>query len=226
MMLAVGFIAQAQQDIATNMVKPVAGSTITSGQAFDIDFYVKNVGPNAIAATDSIIWFPTVDGSLLSAGGQTLVLLVPPQAIPAGDSIFIQEQLTFGSGFNPTFEFCVTTLPLNFAETDTMNNTSCANVNFDAAISVGEFAMLPMKDNSFYSAGAYNVQIENISNVHANPTLNIYNIAGQLLKTASLEINNNRIDQSVELEGLPAGIYLMNTQSSQGTIHTQKVMIR
>ena len=222
-LISLAVTAQTMPDIEVTIMKPVANANLEAGTTFDYEIQIKNTGTTAITTTDSIINLPLWNGSTIGSGPSTVVWLELVSIAP-GASVTITHPLNLTGGTTGQMSFCGYAF-LFEEESDTTNNMSCNTTNWDARISVGEFELLKIEDNSFYNAGAYNVKLENAT-AYDNASLVVFNISGQEILVQELEMNNGKIDQRVELGNIPSGIYLMNIKSSAGMISTQKVMVR
>jgi len=128
-------VAFAQPNISVTLSSPAANSTINAGTQFNFDVVISNTGTVAVAATDSIIFAPVLNGSFLSSGGNPVIYL-EQQAIPVGSSITVTRPLNISGGASGQINFCSLTEiwgPLwNVAESDTTDNFPCNTVTYDA----------------------------------------------------------------------------------------------
>ncbi len=127
--------AQRKCDLQVTAVDP--SGTITSGVAFNMNVKVKNLGPDAVAAGDTLSIFLVVNGNLLSAGGGAYI----------GKTFYnttfaLNEEKTLSvlTGFALTgpqgsFPICGLSLLRNFSADSvrdlvSTNNLGCNTVNF------------------------------------------------------------------------------------------------
>lgn len=215
--LTLGFsvAALAQPNITVTLSNPVANSTITAGSQFTFDVLIANTGTVAVAATDSIIFAPVLNGSFLTSGGNPVIYL-DQQAIPVGGSVTVTRPLNISGGSSGQISFCalaeVWGPNWNVTESDTTDNLDCSTVTYNAnSVSTSEFTVVTPSDESYFANGTFFVRVENQSFVGAT-SLSVYSISGAEVYNVSLSNDGSSINEDVNLSGLNKGIYLVEVK--------------
>ena len=78
-----GVNAQRKCDLAPVLVSPGNDVIIKNGAPFDIIVNTKNLGPDAVKATDTIIYLPVLDGNYLNGGSGPLLAAYNNMSIAA-----------------------------------------------------------------------------------------------------------------------------------------------
>lgn len=208
-------------DISVTISSP--SGNIGAGIAFDYTVSVTNNGSSALTMTDTILNIPLFNGSPLQTSGGGIVGWYDMGSIAAGASQSFVHSLTIQGGSSGPIDICSFTYLLA-GESDSTNNEDCSTVTYDNALSIGDLEEASVKNNSFYSNGMFNVAVESAFG-HNNATVTIVNINGQTVATEAMDIHTGSIEGTMNVEHLAAGIYIVNIQSSNGIIATQKVMM-
>lgn len=208
-------------DISVAISSPTG--TIGAGIAFDYTITVTNNGSSALTMTDSIVNIPLFNGSPLGTSGGGVVGWYDMGNIAPGASQSFVHSLTIQGGASGPIDICTFTF-LTAGESDSTNNEDCSMVTYDNALSIGDLEEATVKNNSFYSNGLFNVAVESAFG-HNNATVTVVNINGQTVATEAMDINAGIIEGALNVEHLASGIYIVNIQSTNGIIATQKVMI-
>lgn len=218
--LGVSTIGFSQADVAVTLNSPAAGSTISSGTQFSIDFTVSNVGTEAIDANDSIIIYPKINGSYLPNPNNPNVALATytQQAIPAGSTGNVTFNFGLQGGQDATYDFCIEVLMrgagwTGVTEANTTDNEGCNTVNYvvSGGVGIGELRAISAVDESYYANGIYHVRMKYQSLVGAT-SLSVYSISGAEVYNVSLSNDGSSIDEDVNLSGLKKGIYLVEVK--------------
>lgn len=116
MMLAVGAFAQRTINFEVTLASPSASTVITPSTQFTIDAVIKNLGPDALVATDSTLYFLSLSGTILPING---------------GAYWNRWGKTLN--VNDTFHVTFSGLTLNYNQTVDSNRTLCFNAlpNFD-----------------------------------------------------------------------------------------------
>lgn len=207
----------AQSDISIVFNTPMEGSTITSGEAFNLNFEVVNAGSNNVFAGDTIFLAYSIGNQIVEGSARYLTLTEDLAPNGASGNIGSEDtSLTF-SGLEGNAEFCLVVVygPVNdsFAETDPnkVNNTSC---------------------KTFYFTGGANVSIDEeeriLNSVYPNPvstsvyfdipkanTVEIYDISGRMLKKIYFTDGQQ---QEVSLEDFSSGMYVYRVKNIENEI--------
>ncbi len=219
-----GFVT-AQEDIAVKLLSPT--TNIVSGQTFNIDLRVINSGTVNLVAADSLVWAPTINGSLIGNGQGGSVIYLDLVNINAGDSTTLTRQFGLQGGASGSINFCGLAVVFGWqgiTESDTTNNTDCNTISYtNSSVSVGEFSLISIHDNSFFANGIYHVDISAMENLD-NSTISVINMAGQEVFNAPLENKGGTINTEVALELTNRGVYIVKIADQNGFVKTKKIM--
>lgn len=226
-------VALAQPNVSVTLNTPAANDNISDGTQFTMDFTIANNGTVAIAATDSIIYAPVVNGSFLAGQGGGPLLYLNQQAIPVGGSVTISRPFGLTGGSTGTLSFCAFVdvwgpLWNGVVESDTTDNLSCNTVNYTTGggtVSTAEFTVISPSDDSYYANGTYFVRMSNQSFV-STPSLVVYNITGVEVFRTELSGNGSDIDQNVALNGLSKGIYIVTIKDDANILSSKKIAVQ
>lgn len=221
--------AFAQPDIEVKLVSPADGSSFTAGVAFNFDVRIINRGTVNIAATDTILFAPVINGSFINSGGNPLIY-ISQTAISTGDSALLSESLNLSGGASGQLNFCAIGAVngpgwTGVVEGDTTNNLGCNMVNYDAgAIGTSEFTVVDFVDDSYFANGVYHVEMLDAA-ITAQPVLRVYNITGQEILRTELRVNGTSISQEVSLNSLNQGVYIVQVLSGSNSLSTRKIIV-
>lgn len=235
------FGAFAQADVAITLDAPAAGSTLGPGQAFDFDVTITNLGSVDITASDTVVYAPALNGSLLTSGNppQNIVYDFTGTTIAAGGGTETRSHSFTGLNISGAsamqVDFCglVAVLGPNWTgvtESDTTNNESCNTVNYDPnSVSIGEHVMSASLqrealDNSFYANGIYTLEVSNLESGAAE--INVISITGQTMLSTVKEIQNHELKGSLELESLSKGVYIVSITLEGNRISAKKIVVQ
>lgn len=229
--LAFGFGAMAQPDISIRMTSPADNSTITAGTQFNFDVVITNTGNEPIDANDTILYAPTINGSLLGNGqGGSVVYGSITSTLAVGDSISFSETLNLSGGQSGTLNFCAIAVVTGqgwsgVTESDTLNNEDCASVTYNSGnISTSEFTLASASDNSYFSNGVYHVRLENFAFIDG-ANVRVINIAGAEVYNTTINSQGNKVEQELNLTSLNGGIYIVQISNGKEIISTKKIMV-
>jgi hypothetical protein len=175
---ALSLNAQRVIDLEVTLNSPTPATTITSGGSFNVNFVIKNLGPDKIKTGDSIFIGYYIDNSPIGGTTGTLVFnkdIEKDSMVPFGTNGF---SITFGSNLDGPHNFCAVAVLNRGADGDTIadntlnNNAGCAAVTLSSANSIGEIN---------------NVQADNIS-VYPNPVATEATIAYNMVKSGNVSI--------------------------------------
>jgi hypothetical protein len=229
----------AQNDVAITLTAPAANSTIGPGMQFNFDVTITNNGTQAITTSDTVVYFPSVNGGLLTQNGTPIGWYFTNTAI-AGNGGTVTRSRTFG-GLNISgapagnITFCGNVYVngpnwSNVTESDTTNNTDCATVMYDPnAVGLAENVLhvdytAKVIDNSYFANGIYNVDLANVAT--SNNEMVVIDITGKQVFTTSLNVNNTVVEESVNLSSLRPGIYIVAIQGGSANIATKKIIVQ
>ncbi len=220
----------AQNDIEVKMTSPSASGTITAGTAFNLDLTIKNTGNVDIDANDSIIFYPTINGSLIGTSNGGVVAYYEPGPLLPTASKNVTRQMNISGGSSGSWTFCGVGEIwgagwTGVVESNTANNEECVTLTYDAGtVGISELRLTEAFDYSYYSNGIYYVRMDN-QTIVSTPELVLYSITGKEVLRVALESNNVSIDQQVEISGLPNGVYLSEVQGV-ATRFVRKIVIQ
>lgn len=236
--------AFAQNDVSIRLLQPQANAIVGPGQSFNFEVVIKNEGTQDVTAQDTVIFFPTVNGNTLitvdpSTGDTNLVAFGFTGPLNAGDSVVLSESfggLTLGGNPGGTVQYCgvVNVLGPNWrgiTEDDENNNTSCNDVTYQTggSVSVNELfarnsAELQLQDNSYYAAGQYHIEVDNV--VAARAEMSFVDLTGRTVVTALLDPSGGQIRDIVAVPELGQGVYLAVLKLDGQVRSTRKFFVR
>ncbi|MDX5447327.1 MAG: T9SS type A sorting domain-containing protein [Bacteroidota bacterium] len=225
--VAAGFGMTAQPVINVTLTSPTSGSTITAGTNFNFDVTIANAGSSnhlGAAAGDTIIYLPLFNGSPLGTSGGGIVAWYMNDPINAGANVTRSQSLSVSGGSSGNLEICAMTLAFGSSygsNTDLDTSDACANVTYNATMSVGEIRLQETFDNSFYMDGIYYISVSSRVALN-NPVLRVVNISGQIVKEVYLNANSGNIEQMLDVADLPTGIYIVRMETDNGLISINK----
>ena len=207
----------AQSDIGIIFNMPSEESTITSGEAFNLDFEVANSGSSTIFAGDTIFVAYSIGSQIVDGSARYLTLT--DDLNPGETSGNIGDTNTFlnFSGLDGDAQFCLVVVygPVNdsYAETDIdkANNTSCRTFNFTGGsnLSVEEEGRTT---NTVYPNPASTFIYFDIANAHR---ITIYDISGRFLQ----EIRCTEVEQQkLSLMEFSTGLYVYHVRDINNDI--------
>lgn len=229
-------LAFGQNDLSITLNSPTNNSTQGPAIPLTFDVTITNSGTVDVSASDTILYAPTLDGGLLSSGGQALVYaIIGP--LTAGQSVNRTHNFTgFNLGTAPAqqFEFCGLAIAVGpnwrgIVESDTVNNFSCVTINYDpnGVVSIDENTLvgqLKPRNESYFANGTLYIRVVNVDNA-AKVSMRIIDLNGRVVREESLEASNFSIENDMPLN-LSQGIYLMQLEGRNGVIGTTKLMVR
>ncbi len=128
-------------DLETHLVSPADGAIIKLGESFDLEFYFKNLGPDAILAGDTLAYN-------FSGLGNNFLGRIIGTTKNINDTIHFKESITVSSSPASLFNFCVRGLMYSnsIAGNDPMNDEECHTINFsNGSTSVEELVLSESK---------------------------------------------------------------------------------
>ena len=227
-------MAAGQIDIGVTLNSPVNNGPAGPGIPLSFDITVTNTGTVPITTSDTIIYAPTLAGSLLSSGGNPIVFS-SIQAIAAGGSANFVHNFTglniSGAGAQ-TFEFCGIALVRGsnwsgLTESDTTNNTDCNDIAYDPnGVSIDEnfiLATLKPVNTSYFSNGTLYIRVANMDVKAAE--VSVIDLTGKVVYSQFLETSNFELKNDISLN-LSRGIYLVNIRSEKAQYGSRKIIVQ
>jgi len=236
--------ANAQNDISIALNSPTAGTTIGPGLPFTFDVTMTNLGTAAVTASDTLIYYPTINGGLLTTtnqAGQTITVAFRITGTAIATNGSETRTVNFG-GLNingasaGNVDVCGNVFAIgpnwnNVTESDTLNNTSCASVAYDPNGGIGlaenilnaEVKSLAILDASYANGSTYFVEAYNLSSSHAR--VSFVDLTGRTLLTQEFEVSNSELKGELSLNSLPKGIVLAVLSVDGQAVSTKKVMV-
>ncbi len=218
----------AQPVLEISLDSPSSGDNITAGAAFDFDVTISNTGNQnhlGTATGDTVIYYPLFNGQLLGSSGGGVVAWYYDPAISSSGNGSDSKSLNIQGGSSGSLEICAGMLYFGSSYSSaTLGDTSstCANVNY-AAMNISELRLTETFDNSFYNSNIYFVQVSSRVDL-INPSIELVDISGRLVKQTSLNANGGEINQEISMADLPAGIYIVRLKTDKGLISINKIM--
>ena len=230
MVLSAGSVF-AQADIAVAMTSPTQNQNIGPGVPFQFNGTITNTGTLAVSAQDTLIYAPLLNGNLLTSGGNPVVYFQVTALAAGANTTFTHNIGGLNAGANPAqLEWCALALVAgpnwnNVVESDTLNNSSCVDVNYNPGIGVGEdfIGVPPVLNLSYYSAGTLYIEVANV--VENSATVSLIDLSGRLVA----EFPVDRVGQTFRSErvlDLPKGIYLVNVASKTKNYGSKKISVQ
>lgn len=222
--VAMGLVASAQPVISVAVTSPANGSTIVAGTQFAYGVTITNTGNMAHAGFpgDTIIYAPLVNGSFLNNGQGSAVAWYMADPIPAGGNVAKSQNLNLSGGQSGPLEFCAVVISKGTSYTVSKSDTGsvCGTTTYNA-MGFGDFQLMETFDNSFYNNGTYFVQVSSANNL-VNPELTIVDISGRIVKNVKLTANGGEINETVNVEDLNTGMYIVRLSTVKGLISNVK----
>ena len=231
--------ANAQRNCNLQIIQylPGNGWEIQNGKPFDVSVRVKNLGPNDIKPTDTILYLFKIDASYIMSGGYPLNKAFYGATIPSGGEI--TQALFSGLTLNFTtiegnHQFCTESTLYNRSTTDgatdgvIANNTGCATVRFN------KFA------SGIKTQGANSILLNGID-VYPNPavgttTLNYVLADNNNVKITVKDLQGREVmqvlnetqvagvyEKSIDVSTLNSGIYFVEYNTG-GNVYTSKLI--
>lgn len=222
MVLSVSAFAQREIDLEITLVSPTSSQVITPSTQFSIDAVVKNLGPDALVATDSTLYFLTLSGSILPINNSPYRLRFN-RTLNVNDTFHVTFNgltLNYNQTVDSNRTLCFNALPRFYgggvdtiADNDLTNNSGCVSMLFKAATtSVGQISATT---NGLNSATIYpnpaqgnttvNVNMANTADVYVK----VLDVVGRTVMTTektSLTKGEHKIN--VDLSNLQPGLYI------------------
>lgn len=229
---SLSLFAIGQADVAITLDSPTANANLVSGTSFNFDVTITNIGAEPIDANDTVIVFPTANGSLISTqSGAPLAWIVPGAIAANGGTGTFSQSLSLTGGSTGTLDICAVVGVLGagwsgVTESDTTNNINCATVNWSAGgIGISEFKLVTLTDNSFYSNGYYNVRL-NSANAHSSIKFELISLTGKVVQSQEINTFGSEVSEDIRLNAPSNGVYIARLTSQGKAISTKKVVIQ
>lgn len=236
MMLSVSVFAQRTINYEVTLAAPSASTVITPTTQFSIDAVIKNLGPDALVATDSTLYFLSLSGSILPInGGQFWQRW--GKTLNVNDTFHITFNgltLNYNQAVDSNRTLCFNAIP-NFdgggvdtiADNNMANNSGCVTMLFKAATTgVNEVSatLNGMSQASVYpnpTQGNTTVQINMATT--ADVQVKVMDITGRtVLSTEKTRMTKGDHTIDLDLSSLQTGLYIyqvnMGNDKSSGKI--------
>ncbi len=195
-------------DLELTLISPDDQATLKRNEPFDLEFYFKNLGPDSIMSTDTL---------LLQYSGMT-----SPQAYPVGktlnphtDTLHFKTTITPSDTVANPVNFCVigqikTTID---KDDDFTNNSQCSMLHFEEEPTTGIPDLLSgaphVSTLEIYPNPATDiVHLNYKANAEENTTLAITDMSGRKLIHTNLGTKNTGTI-TTDVSTLPPGLYLI-----------------
>lgn len=227
----VGSVFAQNADIAVTLTSPAQNQNVGPGAPFQFNGTVVNTGTVAISAQDTIVYAPLLNGQLLTLGGQPVVYFQVTAVAPGANTTFTHNVGGLNAGSTPgQLEWCAFGLVIgpnwnNVVESDTLNNTSCADINYNPSIGTPEdFIGVPAVMNlSYYSVGTLYIEVANV--VENSAMVSVIDLSGRLVAEFPVQRTEQTFRAEHSLE-LPKGIYLVNVASKTKNYGSKKISVQ
>lgn len=239
MVLSVSAFAQREINFEVTLASPTSSQVITPSTQFSIDAVIKNLGPDALVATDSTLYFLTLSGSILPInGGQYWQRW--GKTLNVNDTFHITFNgltLNYNQAVDSNRTLCFNAIP-NFngggvdtiADNNMSNNSGCVSMLFRAATtSVGQISATT---NGLNSATIYpnpaqgnttvNVNMANTADVYVK----VLDVVGRtVMTTEKTRLTKGEHKINVDLSNLQPGLYIyqvnMGRDKSSGKLQVK-----
>lgn len=231
--IATALTANAQRtvDMETTLNQPTNGQVVRAGVGFDVEYVLKNNGPDVIKSTDTMWVFTYINNTVQ---GQLTQIFRLQNDLPKDSSIRFTRSIQFNT--NQTAgprELCIVgTILTRSADgvADTLrtttnnNNRACANLTL--TVGLEEFAAKKLNTkvypNPMSGYGAITYTLENNTEV----SIKIFDIAGkEVLNVFSGNQTAGEHTVNLNVNELNDGIYFYQLQAGD-IVTTDKVVIR
>lgn len=230
--IAASFSLNAQRtvDMEVTLNSPSNGDPIRAGQQFDLEFTLKNNGPDDIKAGDSVATFLVLGTTIQNSTGSVMVLTA---GIPK-DSTFKMTRTGFNvsGGSSGNLQVCALAVLNNRGGADTVrdnvpsgNNVSCATTTY--SVGLGDELNSSKLNANVYpnpvsSAGAISYTLA----ANTEVSVKIFDLAGrQVLSVFEGTKEAGDHTEFFNVSDLKDGIYLYQIQAGDIST-TNKLIIR
>ena len=241
--LLVGLSASAQNDLGVSLNSPSANATIGPGLAFTFDVPVTNNGTQAVTSNDTVIYFPTLNGGLLTVtqNGQTVPVAFTITGTTMNTNDTENRAINF-AGLNisgasaMSVDFCggVVAVGPNWrgvTETDTTNNLDCATLSYDpngGTVGLAEnvlFAANSVKvlDGSYSDGKSYFVRVYNMTRPQAK--ISFVDLTGRTISSQLFNTSDGEVNAELSLNDLPKGVVLAVLEVDGQQVNAKKVIV-
>ncbi|MEZ5018233.1 MAG: T9SS type A sorting domain-containing protein [Flavipsychrobacter sp.] len=231
MLIAIGASAQRNINIEAKISKPTASTVIENGKSFDILVVVKNLGPDSLKMSDSLLMFWTLDGQSLpfAIGGQTgAAFNLWNRSIKSGDTIQLNypgRTLSYSLSADQSRTMCVNIFPRFYGggadsiiDASATNNRDCVTMTFKAGspASIGQTAILEGSRNtaSMYpnpATAQTNLAVK--MNKGGEVSIKIIDITGRVVASQNLGYQaTGEHNLPVDISTLAPGAYMYQAQ--------------
>lgn len=225
LLFAGNFHTVAQQkfcDLEITILSPSEGQVIPYGDTANLDYVIKNLGPDTLDLSDTIYF--SVD--LLPFNSSIAANLSP------GDSITSTFLSTWhDTTTNDTLTFClyiVQELNETFSDTLLVNDTACVQFILEGrATDIKLATNKPTSLRLFPNPARHKVELELVGFTPGRGSIIISNVAGKECQRLEVEVKGNTPSQKVDLDisSLPTGIYLLEFRS-ENTLSVSKMVVQ
>lgn len=236
--------AQAQNDLAIDLTSPSAGTTLGPGLAFDFDVTISNLGTQAVTSSDTLIYYPVLNNSLLytTQNGQQVPILFQITGVTMNTSNTESRSISFGglsisnaSAMNIDFCGGVVAFGPNWSgvtETDTTNNFDCQTVAYDpngGSVGLAENVIfsegsIQVLDGSYSDGKVFYLNVYNLS----SPTVAVsfVDLTGRTIFKQVVSANGREAHSEISLANLPKGVLLSVVEVDGQQINAKKFIVK
>lgn len=240
--VATNAFAHRKIDFQVTLAKPTTSTVVNPGNsAFDIDVVIKNVGPDAFKASDTIYWYATIQGSPISwsFNGQTgIVWLRWGKALNPNDTMHMTfNGIAFGGytgAADSTRTLCFNVFPVGpdadtIADNTTGNNSPCVSFLFKKTNGTG----ISTVSASGSSVTLYPNPATSVANVEvemkkaADVTIKVLDMTGRVVTEVKKGMQSvGTVNIPVDVNNLANGLYIyeaiLGDETITGKFNVQK----
>lgn len=218
--------AQRQIDLGITLTNPTNGTTIAGTQAFNFGINVVNNGPDTLRATDTLVFYFTIDNSttpvpvIVNGSGAagdnfgSAGTLIPPNAGgPVNASIRFGTSPTVG-----LHALCINALVLNRSNDSVKdavvaNNKACANVTVSSTTGIAGLEHETVV-SSLYPNPATTVATATLNlPIAQQVSYHILDLTGKVVATADKGVvAGGRSSLLIDVSTIPSGMYYYKIQ--------------
>lgn len=229
--------AQRMLDMEAKLVS-LTPNKVGLNENFEIKAYYKNAGPNATKITDTVIYWYSYNGQIISIGSGSIFYRIQQKAMAVNDTTQITRTIAWtnypDAPADSTKNFCFHASIMNTSndsakDNNTANQNSCLPMTRKAKFAAGveaaadyvEKHVASVYPNPVQNAAIFNIDLKN----NADVTIRVYDLTGKLVieeKKGQLAKGNH--EMKIHTDHLQNGVYIYMVAMGDQT-ESDKMMI-